>query len=757
MKNFLRVCGVAVVVLMGCGGPSTPSACDKSDAIDLNKVAGDCTGLDLSKPLGTKAVCADKLKPCTTSEQDTLAKIVTCLENLEVCSAASKQKFLDRQGACYASVSSLSTTCKDSVFGMTIIPGMDAGFDAGPPPDAGRQPSDGTGVVDLIGVADESVFALAWNTRQRGPVAKWELNVFGEDGGRLPEQYLTPGALRAYELAAPKSDGGVDAGAAGVTRAYFVAGVDNLFALVYGDPPDAGTPVVSDAGQMCMTGIDCPTDKVCDLGTCKSQTCQAGGPATCPVGYTCAPGPMTCLRQFSDAGMLDAGVVDAGVFVPSPLLSNRITLTTGAPGFSAETPVGGFVARKLDLVAMDTARQFVALEQETQLFGHFSTARGKDLVNDFGTTSPIDPAGSRAKLAYVPQSDTVYACYNFGRGIRIRRSRDLGHSWGLDAVTITPEEDGGFSSRFSDCAIAPWKNGQAIFSYVKDDSIVVQTVDDQLVVPPETPSDTVFTSTGADAGNVYNPRNLTMATLPGTTLDGGPGSIVQVLFTATRSVGAQADTEIYGLYRDGTTASFLGPLLVNKSVTGGSGDPQDYATVLVDPKTGKSLAAYTSYELGMYSTVYLSLFSPTTKSWITGSDLTVFAKKLTEFPVFPAKTQADVWDAFSPSLAAQKNGKLWLSVVAGKRNGAGIRDLQMYLVGFDFDATSPIAGKGWFLPPGIKMSNTKVLDPRTATNVVPPNVSAICTDNQISVYGAFIEGIGAMNEQENRAVFVSRP
>ena len=41
---------------------------------------------------------------------------------------------------------------------------------------------------------------------------------------------------------------------------------------------------------------------------------------------------------------------------------------------------------------------------------------------------------------------------------------------------ITPEEDGGFSSRFSDCAIAPWKNGQAIFSYVKDDSIVVQTV-----------------------------------------------------------------------------------------------------------------------------------------------------------------------------------------------------------------------------------------------------------------------------------------
>ena len=135
----------------------------------------------------------------------------------------------------------------------------------------------------------------------------------------------------------------------------------------------------------------------------------------------------------------------------------------------------------------------------------------------------------------------------------------------------------------------------------------------------------------------------------------------------------------------------------------------------------------------------------------------MFAKKLTEYPVFPAKTQADVWDAFSPSLAATKNGKLFLSVVAGKRSGAGVRDLQMYLVGFDFDATSPIAGKGWFLPPAVKMSSSKVFDPRPASGTVPPNVSAIATDRQLSVYGAFIEGIGAMNEQENRAVFVSRP
>lgn len=756
MKNFwwrLASCGGVVAVLAGCGSGGGPAACDKSDAIDLNKVAGDCMGLDLAKPLGTKAVCADKLKPCTTSEQDTLTKVVTCLENLPVCSAAAKATFQNRQAACYASVSSLSATCKDSVFGMTIIPGEDAGYDAGPPPDAGRQPSTGTGVVDLIGVADEAGFAFAWSSRQPATFPTWELSVFDvPDGGRLPAIYIAPPSSRAYELSAPSPDGGV-------SRRFFIAAIGNQGNQIYGDPPDAGTPVVSDAGQMCMNAVDCPQNKVCDLGTCKSQTCQAGGPVTCPVGYTCEPGPMTCLRQFSDAGTLDAGtVVDAGVFIPSPLVSGLVSLTTGTPGFSPEVPVGGFVARKVELVAIDSARQFLSLEQETQLFGHFSATRGKDLVNDFGTTSPIDPAGSRARITYVPQSDVVYACYNFGRGIRIRRSRDLGRSWGNDAVTIAPEEDGGFSSRFFDCAIAPWKNGGAMFAYVEDDAIVVRTVDEFLTVPPQTAADYAFFSTGADAGNVYNPRNLAIATLPGTLLDGGPGSIVHVGFTGTRAVGAGADSEIYGLFRDGTTgAAFLGPLLVNKSITGGSGDPQDFVTMTVDPKTGKALAAYTSFELGAYSTVYVSLFSPTTKQWITGSDLTVFAKKLTEYPVFPAKTQADVWDAFSPSLAATKNGKLFLSVVAGKRSGAGVRDLQMYLVGFDFDATSPIAGKGWFLPPAVKMSNSKVFDPRPSAGTVPPNVSAIATDRQLSVYGAFIEGIGAMNEQENRAVFVSRP
>ncbi len=765
MMTFGRwvLSGLLLGISVGCSGGALAPACEKSAAIDLDKKAGNCTGLDLRKPLGTRSECAEKVKPCTAAETETLATIVACLENLPTCSAAAQSTFLGRQAACYASVPAMAMVCRVSVFGTAPLPGTDAGSYPGPQADAGRQPSDGGGAVELIGVADESGFAFAWSTSQRGQVAVWELNVFGTDGGRLAEIYLSPSSTRAYEMAVPKRDAGTDAGPEAVARRFFIAGIDNQGLLVSGDPPDAGVSVIADAGG-CTNAIQCVPTKVCDLGTCKTQTCQPGGAVTCPFGYTCEPGPMSCFRQFSDAGTLDAGpVVGGGTFIPLPMVSQLVSVATGTPGVSPETPIGGFAARRLDLVAMDSARQFVALEQESQLFGHFTSRRGKELVNDTGSASPIDPAGSRPSLSYVPESDTVFGCYNFGRGVRIRRSRDLGKSWGDDAITIAPDDtDGGVSSRFYDCSIAPWKNGSAIFAYIADDTIVVRTVTEALSLAPLTAADTVFTATAANAGNIFNPQRPYIATLPGTLLDGGPGSMVHVGFTGTRAVGSTgSDTEIYGLYRDGTTGTFLGPTVINYTGQSNS-SPQDHVSIVVNPKSGKALAAYTTIEVGAYATVYTALFFPANKlsptPWITSSDLTVFAKKLSETLLFPAKPESDVWDAFSPSVAASKNGKLYLSVVAGKRTGT-TRDLRMYLMGFDFDATSPIAGggQGWFTYPAVKLSDTKVLDPRAPLGVVPPNVSAICTDTQLSVYGVFVEGIGAMSEIENRAVFVSRP
>lgn len=766
MKTFWRLglSGALVSTLVACPAAG-PVVCDKADAIDLSKKAGDCSGLDLAKPLGDKAACADKVKPCSQAEKDSLQSMLVCLDNLAVCVAAKKDTFLAGQGACYASASGLSEACRLSVFGP-IIPHQDSGVpDAGPPPDAGRQPApDGGSGLDFVAVADETGFAFAWGGRQPATVFQWELNEFYSAGDGGPEVhktfYLTPGSLRASE----------DPGqGALVARRYFLAGVNQDKAQVFGEPPDAGG-IVPDAGLTCMVATDCPLDRVCDLGQCKDQKCQPGdaGASTCPAGYDCPPA-MSCTRAFLDAGVLDAGSgLDGGAFVPLPMLSEAISVVTGKPGLLPDGgyafpsfTVGNFAALEPNIVAIDSARQFVSLQQANAPFGHVTTRRGQELVDDFGTTSAIDTLGKGVKLAYVPESDTVYACYNVGRGVRVRRSRDLGRSWGTSAVTLQPADDGGFGSHFTDCAVAPWKNGAAMITYVEDDSIVVRTVSETLSVSE--PPDYVFFSSPTDGGgaNVYQPSHTTIATLPGNLADGGMGSIVQIGFTATRTSGSGADSDVYSLYRDGTTGTFLPAAVVNDIGTHvGTVLAQDNVTIAIDP-TGRSVAAYVSAENGpngTYNTIYLSLWLAAQKQWITGSDLTVFAKDVTgtNFYVFPARSAADAWDAFSPSLAVTKAGKIFMGLVAGKRSGGG-NDFRMYLTGFDFNAQSPIGGKGWFLPPARQLADNRVRDPRAANNVIPFNVSAIATDTQLSVYGVFIEGIGQFGEIENRAIYVSRP
>jgi len=111
---------------------------------------------------------------------------------------------------------------------------------------------------------------------------------------------------------------------------------------------------------------------VCNLGSCQTQSCTNSN--TCPGGYLCdtTTGANRCVRIFGlDAGTFDAGSSsDAGVDRPLPFLSEKVSATTGAPGFSSEMFVSPFVARNPDIVAVDSARQFVAMEQESQLFGH---------------------------------------------------------------------------------------------------------------------------------------------------------------------------------------------------------------------------------------------------------------------------------------------------------------------------------------------------------------------------------------------------
>ncbi len=739
----------AALALAGC----TPSVCDRNEQVNLMSKAGNCGGLFGSRLLGDKAACTSGVAACPSADQSTLLKTLDCLDKLQVCAPASQPAWLLEQQKCLDQLQALSTPCSDALFGG-VVPGQDAGPDAGPP-DAGPQPSDGGSALVLEGVADESDFALAWTRLQPGDVARWVVIRQNGLGVTEPDLFVTPSTRLAHVVS--------DAGTL-QTREFFVAGLDLQDAVAWGNL-DAGT-VEQDAGPVqCQGPLDCPPDRVCDLNQCKVQTCQPGAPVdTCPQGYQCYPNG-TCNRQFSDAGTFDAGVVvDAGApEKPLPFVSNLVRLTTGPATFGAGVPVGGFPGRRADIVGIDTARVLIALEQEGQVIAHYSSRHGRDLEVDYGTTSNIDTVGSRVKVTYNPESQTVYACYNVGRGVRVRRSTDFGRTWGASAATIEPADDGGFTSRIADCDIAPWRNGEALMVAVEDDALTVRTVSPALSVGDPT---VAFLSSGPDAGNVFAPANPAIATLPS-------DSMVHVTFTGTRGVGSAGgtDSEPYGVYRDGATGGFTQPRFLSNTGVGnpGTGFPQDWTTVAIDPKSKRSVAAYVSLESGaagsVIATIYVSLWNSALRLWGTSSDLNVFVENpadgLTSL-LFPGpvnrKTKNDRWFAFSPQLTALPGGKIYLSFVTGPIASGGISgDYRQYVVPFDFDLQSPAStARGWFVRPVTQVSTQRVFDPRIGS-APPPPVAGACADTQLTVYTHLLEGLGAQGEIDGRVITNAKP
>jgi hypothetical protein len=356
----------------------------------------------------------------------------------------------------------------------------------------------------------------------------------------------------------------------------------------------------------------------------------------------------------------------------------------------------------------------------------------------------------------VAQSDTVFACYVVGRAVRVRRSLDHGLTWGTDAYDVQPPAtDAGFATFVDDCDLAPWKNGDAMLLTSEDGTLKVRTITKALVASATTVA--FFSGPPDGTGiNIYNPQRPALATSPA-------DDVVHVLFAASRTLaGGTVDLDVYGVSRDGSGTSFTPAIFVNAtSVTQGNSFSQDYLSVVIEPGTKRAVAAFTATEnagAGFYSTVYTSLYYPAFKKWLTGSDLSVFARKLTEYPVFPARAANVVWDAYSPTLAVQKNtGRIWMSVVAGPRNAQPTpAEYRLYLLGFDFDVISPTGGKGWYLAPARVMADTRAWDQRGNLSSPPPTQTSLSADSQLSIYGVFVEGVGT-GVDPNRAVYVSQP
>ncbi|MBK7865170.1 MAG: hypothetical protein IPJ65_42550 [Archangiaceae bacterium] len=736
LRKLLLLAAVSAVTACSGGGAAVCS----SD-VDLSGKTGTCSGVPSGRVLGEASTCSTRVSSCSASDTTAVKTALECFGKLPTCAAATQADWVSQYTGCGSGLSALSQACKDSLFGG-VVPGGDGGTDGGSV-DAGRQPiDDGGHGISMVAVADESRVAFAWVPRQPAPIETWELNVFDTtDGGatRLPEVDIPGGTTRTYELSLQS----------GLGRRYYLAGIDQMNQLAFGFIEDAGAMVV-DAG--CTQHAQCATTQVCDLGTCMQQTCQMN--ATCPQpDYVCDLGvtPHTCLRTGNSMMGIDAGMMMA-IDLRLPMISPSQNVRAGPPSYS-ETFIGGFQARRPDMVAIDSARQFVAMEQGGEPVGHFTVSRGKDFVLDTQSASVIDTVGTNVKVAYNADSRVIYACYTVGRGVRVRRSRDFGKTWGTGALTLDPEDDGGTDSTIKDCDIAAWKNGTALVVTVEDDHLVTRQVNEILSVNGN--PDLAFVSSPTDGGgyNVYQPRRPAIATLP-------EADLVHIGFTATRVNGGLPDPDIFGVYRDNTSGgTFSNPQFINTTgVSSGSAFPQDAVALTIDPVTRRAVAAWTTLEntgSATYSTVYVGFFNNSTKKWITGSDLSVYMQFGGNYPLFPQRTTG-TWDAFAAQVAALRDGRVWVMVLGGER-GATANDIYPYAVEFAFDAGSPVGGTGWFKPPAVKMSNTKSVDPRGGGNSVPLTNAAFAADSQISIYGAFIEGLGPTSSEENRGVFVTRP
>ncbi len=728
MMSLRHAVGVSTLALLfvGCG----PNLCDRSTKA-ASTTKGDC-GADTASPL-LGAMCTANLKACSEADLKLLDTVLTCTEKLPACSSIAKDAWKLQQETCNAQLAALSRPCLDAFFAD------DLPFDAGVP-DAGPQPiSDGGNGLTLVGAANQDTVALAWEPRRNAAVEKWLLVETDALGANRVETEFTPGA--SINLTIP------DAGMAG--RRYFIVGVNAAGEVLSGAPFGQ---VVVDAGSMCQGPNDCPADRVCDLGQCRQQVCVSGMANTCPNAYQCfAPGE--CRRTGADGGVFMPGgqTRDAGT-QPLPMISNEIGLTPRPPMATPLIPVGSVAARRPDIAAFDTARVALAMEQEGQLIAHPSSARGLDFGDEAITSFGLDTTGSRVHLAWNPESQALYACYVVGTGVRVQKSVDRGHTWGLVATTFEPPltDDGGVGEIIRDCDIAPWKNGGAVMVTAESEALVLRELTDTLTVAMRGP---VFTSIAPDAGTaaIFAPSHPAIATHVG-------NSVVHVTFTGTRLLsGGASDTEPYGVVREGAGA-FTPAARMTPSAQA-SALPEDWTTVSIHPKTGKAVGAFTTVLSGTQaSTVFVALYNPLTHGWGTGSHLNVFLVDQNTTLLFPQKQPNDVWFAYSPQFAPLPDGTFAFSVVAGPRNSMGVGDYRQYLVPFDLDripATTP--GKGWFVLPVTKVSDERVLDPRGSSSAPQPPVSALTADGQISVYGVFIQGTGVAGDVEGPAQYFHWP
>ncbi|MBM4378776.1 MAG: hypothetical protein FJ086_05670 [Deltaproteobacteria bacterium] len=729
---------LASAVLLFTATACGPNLCEKADAAAAGK-AGTCSSALPSLGSG----CAAALSACSEADRKQLEAWVACVGALPTCAPLGESDWVAARDACYAPLASLGATCKDGLFG-SALPGTP---DGGPAPVTRSPDTDGRGALDLVVAADESNMALAWTAAQPGQVAGWEVHSVDGSGASVPMEAVSAPDARTFSVTGLS---------AGTLRSYWVVGVDAQGNVAFGRPPQAAG--ATDAGSGCKGPAECPETQVCDLGTCRVLSCR-GGTGSCPGGYGCSATTATCVRQpGAGAGVptsSDAGTPAQGEQA-RPFISERRSATTGDAGY-AERVVSDFAAdQDPALAALDSARQAMVLQQGGQLFSHATADRGARW-----TVSLLDAIGQRAHLAWNRESGALFACYQVGTFVRVRVSSTGGMGWDPGAVDVSypAPGDGSPAPVVKDCDIAPWTEGRALLVTAEPDGLYVRTVGRDLSLSDKQPA----YANESPAGGV---STVFAAERP--SIDTDPAkSIVHVVFTGSRNLLAGGtDKDVYGVYRDPakTGAQFSSRKRLTLGSLGSQGQNlvQDHAQVAVQPGTGRAVAVFQSEEPGAsgtapFQSVYVAMFGLNAQlpDWASGSDLSVFVKdNVGNFLVLPDRPAVgSAWDAVSPAVAVLPSGQITVAFSAGAQGQPSLP----YAVGFSFEAVSQVgtaAGKGWFVPPAVKVAGAAVVDFGNSPRLAGPVLAA---DGQLSTYLGYIEGVGSGASLPNRLLLYARP
>jgi hypothetical protein len=281
-------------------------------------------------------------------------------------------------------------------------------------------------------------------------------------------------------------------------------------------------------------------------------------------------------------------------------------------------------------------------------------------------------------------------------------------------------------------------------------------VTNDLAVDGDPAGVSVFASGDPTQINTYfSPGNPAIATLPS-------DYMIHILFEVQRkTVGGITDDEVVGVYRDSTTGgAFVGPIHVHQPNTFSQRSP----AVAIDPVTKRAVAAFVSNETAptggdAFDTVYVSYWkenwkvTDTNRDWLFGPDLNVFAQKSGAYLVVPQRSISATWVAREPSIAITPAGKIFVAFAAGDNNN-NHPQLTPWVVEWSFTVQTQLGtALGWYVPPAISLSDTRVVTANNTDYTGP----VVVADSQISYYSIFVEGVGPDGDVANRPVMVTRP